>query len=348
MEWQGNQRADHLANKATTKPHIFQDISPSQREDYLIYKKINQSQQKHTNNKSYTSIPAEKGMRKQIEQKYDQATKLKWEEVSKFRNKEVIDIHISYDIMKKTHMEDKRKDLFTRLTNTGLKGKAEMRKKMLRYDNMTPEKKDYFLKKIYDTYNCEFEENTNITDDTNHILMECTTNKQIRKDMYKEIQAYIDEQLAPQQKTININDMMNINSTDTKAQKTQKIMLSRGLTTIELRNKIQDITKKETTTKNICQNIQQLILKGTQRMYTKRNRDFFNLKKQQKLYNYKHHNRGRTNNINHQDIDIPHLIGIENLKKKIQTLRSASRNDAQLLKRITTATRTLPAESPIT
>ena len=113
---------------------------------------------------------------------------------------------------------------------------------------MTQKQKVYFLQQIYNSEYCEFEQN-NIKDNTNHIIMSCSTNKQIRQDMYEQLQIQVNEQLKKiktnkQNKSINIKEQMCIKHTDDENIKMQKRMIGRGLITNNLKNKIQKTVTK--------------------------------------------------------------------------------------------------------
>ena len=77
-----------------------------------------------------------------MEQRYNKAWLLKWERKSTYRNTNLVNLSVSYEIMK-GNKNGKDKDFFMRITNAELCGKKEMRVRIIRNKNLSTQEKTY-------------------------------------------------------------------------------------------------------------------------------------------------------------------------------------------------------------
>lgn len=97
--------------------------------------------------------------------------------------------------------------------------------------------------------------------------------------------------------------------------------------TRQLKCKIKRHKRNKRLTHDICCAIQEIILRGHRKMYLKRNKEFFDLKKRLHLYDWKFHSY--SHNIKKHRTNAAHLVGLSALKRIIAINRDASNANNQ-------------------
>jgi len=175
---------------------------------------------------------------------------------------------------------------------------------------------------LYSSHKCEWD-NLSI-EDTNHILIDCTINEDLRRARTEELETFLTKHELQQQ--INIQDYLIIKEQDTEQSKNVKRAFVRGVIPKALRKSVRRHINKAATVKHLCCCLQEIILRYDKKFYLNRNKSFFDKMKQLNLYQPKFHNFRRTK-ANSLQTDKESLIGIQSLRIAVA---NSKQNDSQL------------------